>query len=482
MSIVPLMSDPTAAGNQGLGIFGKIFLSLFLSAFLVAGIFFAWSMFKDGFPGWAEVVFLVFFLLFFMGIPGLMLVVVWLAKPTTGQPEPVAPNRSITEAACPGEKVTWFASAFGSLFALCGIAVAAFVSVPIWLELAELPRYVPTPATVISSEVKTHSGDSTTYSVLIRYRYRVGGETYESDRFGLISISSSGYADKDRTVKAYPPSKEFTCYVSPTRPERAVIHNEWDWSYLLTCIPLIFIVVGFSIILLRNKVAGPRPNAVSLIEPAAATGVPVSLKPGQTPKGQFITALIVAIFWNGITSIFVWQILDGFKKDNPDWVLVLFMIPFVLIGLALIGGVIYTGAALFNPKFDLRVTGPTALGLPLRLDWRCLGSTGRIAGLRMTLLGQEIQIYTSGSGKNQSTRTERSTFYRQHLVESTDRHHFAAGALEVTLPAENAVPTLSGRVCQIAWTLEFRARIRNWPDISLDYPLTVAPFPSGARR
>ncbi|GAB4248859.1 MAG: hypothetical protein OHK005_15490 [Candidatus Methylacidiphilales bacterium] len=474
------MSD-RSSGFKVLGVLGKIFVSLFLSLFLFVGIFTAWSVFKDGFPGWGETVFLAVFLLFFLGIPGAMLVAIWLVPPTRRGPDLIAPDRSLTETVSKSTNGNMLIISLGTVFALAGLVTTGIFSIPIWTELAGLSGYVATPATVLSSEVRTHSGDNVTYSVHIRYRYEVGGITFESDRYDLMNLSSSGRADKDKIVQRYPPGASFTCYVAPTQPELAVIRNDWQWIYLFTGIPPGAVLIGLCMVIGALRRPLLNPQGVSA-EDVTALNVPIQLKPKQTAGGAVFGALLFALFWNGIIGVFIWQIIEGFRSGQTDWFLVLFSIPFVLIGLGLIGAVIYSAAAFWNPRFDLRVTGPVTLGRPFRLEWRCLGSTNRLAALHLTLIGQEVQIYVSGSGKNRSKRVERSTFHRKPLINTQDRYHFSGGVLEIPLPSEGVMPTLTGQACRIEWTLELRGRIRHWPDVAVDYPLNILPFPTRGRQ
>jgi hypothetical protein len=45
----------------------------------------------------------------------------------------------------------------------------------------------------------------------------------------------------------------------------------------------------------------------------------------------------VAVIWNGIVSIFVYQAIDGWQSGRGSWFMTLFMVLFVLIGLGAIG-------------------------------------------------------------------------------------------------------------------------------------------------
>ncbi len=66
--------------------------------------------------------------------------------------------------------------------------------------------------------------------------------------------------------------------------------------------------------------------------------------------GKLIGMILIAAFWNGIVSVFLWQIVLSFRRGDPEWFLCLFMTPFVLVGLGLMAGVVYFLLALANPR------------------------------------------------------------------------------------------------------------------------------------
>ena len=57
---------------------------------------------------------------------------------------------------------------------------------------------------------------------------------------------------------------------------------------------------------------------------------PIVLKPKTSRIGMLIGITCMAVFWNGIVSVFVWQVIESWRSGHADWFLTLFMIPFVL--------------------------------------------------------------------------------------------------------------------------------------------------------
>ncbi len=99
-------------------------------------------------------------------------------------------------------------------------------------------------------------------------------------------------------------------------------------------------------------------------------------------RGRFSLAAVlvilgVCLFWNGIVSVFLLSAFDiGFQgpKGGERWFLLLFLIPFELIGLAMLGGLVLTLLEPFRVTRwriarDAIVWRRTWLGLGQRKSW-----------------------------------------------------------------------------------------------------------------
>jgi hypothetical protein len=473
--------NPGMDPSQPPGLPIKIGATLFLSIFAGTGLWVASSILNSGETDPISLVIAAVLGLAFFIIPIGMIIWIWRFKGAKAAAA-IPPDKSLTESCQKLAPVGFFVWVFGTIFMLIGLLVTSFWAGPLWIELAALASYRPVSAVVLSSEVKTHTGsDSTTYSIQIRYRYTVDGQSYESNRYDLLGGSSSGYKNKAKIVRQHPVGAEVICYVSPEFPDKAVLVRDWQPIYLITGLPVLFFLIGLGIIVFRKKFM-TNTEAFLPNQPPSVNFQPTILKPKQTAAGQFLLILFISLFWNGITAIFVWLAFNGEDSDGVDLFLLLFMIPFMLVGIFLILGVIYSGAAIFNPTFQLRTTGPVALGMPFNLDWQCLGSTHRISHLTLTLQGEEVEVFISGSGKNRSRREIRSTFFRQSLVDTNQSFEFRQGNLQGELPSENIVPSINGSWCKIEWKLSLRARIKRWPDVTAEYPVIVQPYPAQGSR
>ena len=67
---------------------------------------------------------------------------------------------------------------------------------------------------VISSQLNTQSGLTTTYAVDIVYSYEILGETYQSNRYSFTDVSR--FNEATAIVDRYPPGARTSCYVNPS--------------------------------------------------------------------------------------------------------------------------------------------------------------------------------------------------------------------------------------------------------------------------
>ena len=345
--------------------------------------------------------------------------------------------------------------------------------------------WIETPCKVIWSRVITHEGDDgDTYSVDIFYEYEAGGELQRSNRYSFVGGSSSGRSSKQAIVRQYSARSQQVCYVDPDDPLEAVLKPQLGASIFLVIIPAIFALIGgagLSAMLLHGR---KESRATGLLDTAHDSnrsfdrnrlreqGGDESSKtfsPGGKRLVAFFVILGIALFWNGITSVFVWQAIESFRTGSPEWFLAIFITPFVLIGLCLIVGVIYTLATQFNPKPVLTLTpGTPTLGQALSVEWKIRSGAYRLRRLRLLLLGKEKATYRRGT--NTSTDTE--TFYRRVLAESSHGLEMIQGEGRIELPVD-LCPTLDLGNNEIEWSLRVEGEIARWPDVGDEYTITI---------
>ena len=381
-----------------------------------------------------------------------------------------------------------FVLIFFSIFLLIGCGLLyAFLLRPV-SKVASAARWPSVPCVVLSSEIKTHHGDDgNTYSVNILYSYDFNGRELKANRYSFMGGSSSGYNGKIAIVARHPPGTETVCFVNPNDPTEAVLERGLTAEMWFGLIPLVFAVVGGGgLVLTLRKGRENRPVTAGMGRNVAFGGVTAGdlpalrpggsaetlmLKPKVSPLVKLLGIVAIALFWNGIVSVFVAQVIRGWGQGHIEWFLAIFLIPFVLIGLALIAGIVYTFLGLFNPRPRLRVTpGAVPLGGPIEVEWEIHGRINVMRSLELRVEGREEATYRRGT----NTATDRSTFASIEIANVKERIEMRSGTRVVTIPP-NLMHSFASKNNKIVWVIRVRGDIPKWPDASEEFPLTVLP-------
>lgn len=373
---------------------------------------------------------------------------------------------------------------FFGLFALIGGILTYVIGVRSVQKYFSAKDWPATPCEIVSSSVGHHRGSEggTTYSVDITYRYQVQGRDFQSDTYSLMAGSSSGRSSKERVVAQYPAGSNAVCYVNPEDPTDALLSRELSPWLLIGLVPGLFLLVGVVGLgsTARSALRGVLNRSAGPILPGVATAVanapvvppsvgPVALNPGYSPLAKLGGAVFIALFWNGIVSVFAWFVISSFINGKPEWILTIFITPFVLIGLLLIGLVGSAFLNLFNPRVRLTVSSQTIpIGGKLDANWSFNGSSSRIKRFKLTLEGREET--TRGHGKNR--RTNREVFVSLPLVDTIDPQQIAQGRASVEIPVEHKHTEDDGDR-KVVWTLKAAGEIPRYPDFEEEYELTV---------
>lgn len=384
---------------------------------------------------------------------------------------------------------------FFALFLLAGCAAFYLTTVrPVRGYLAAR-SWPETACTVLESRVAEHpdsDGGSSTYSVEVVYTYSFGGRDYRSDRYGFLGGSSSGYQRKAAIVASYPPGSRVSCWVDPDHPEKAVLKREPSWEWLVGLIPLVFIAIGGGGILWTvragrvpwtertgrqtKKRAAALPLAPASpfgVEPppAAAQGGPLELRPDASPGAKLAGLVFLSLFWNGIVSVFLYQVVDSWRTGQPNGCLTAFLTPFVLVGLALIFGTLRQLLVLFNPRLRLTLNpGTLRLGETAYLQWSFTNQAAGVRRLSIVLQGREEAQYRRGT----TTHTDRETFATVTVIDTSEPFTIANGSASFGVPAD-AVPSFKAHHNKIIWSLKVSCDIPHWPDSEEEYEVLVGP-------
>jgi len=423
--------------------------------------------------------FAVLFPLIFVLIGAIGLYAIWFGREKKGKTEPIA-------ARARRKKGKGGLMVFFSIFALVGAGAMYWLTIRPIAKTLDARNWTQTPCKVLSARVQSHRGDdSTTYSVDILYEYTFEGRTYKSNRYSFVGGSSSGRSGKAEVVNSYKKAKNPVCYVNPKSPSEAVLKRGLHLGLLVGLIPLPFLAVGVGGLVhtIRRKKGKLKSTTKEWTPEGGATSAgdipvrdtaglgPVVLKARYSPLVKLLGIIAFAAFWNGIVSIFVYQVVQAFRQGHPDWFLTLFMIPFVLVGLGAIVFVFHQFLALFNPRVRLELSpARIPIGSAAELGWRFSGRTGVISQLKITLRGREEATYRRGT----KTHTDKKTFYELELVSSTQSSEIASGQVGLIVP-QDTMHSFEAKNNKIIWELEVHGDIAKWPDVKERFKITVTP-------
>jgi hypothetical protein len=199
--------------------------------------------------------------------------------------------------------------------------------------------------------------------------------------------------------------------------------------------------------------------------------LPVS---GATAWGLFVT-LLTCIFWNGVVSIFAGIAINGHRSGNPDWHLTLFVVPFALVGIALV---------LFFVRKFLATTGigPTLVeisdqplypGQRYRLFLQQFGRL-KINRLEVLLVCEEETTFRHGT----DTRMESRLVAQQALMLCQDAEVRHGVPLETDCDLEvarGAMHSFKSQHNEVNWKIQVRLDVAGWPPYERSFPVIVYP-------
>lgn len=424
----------------------------------------------------------------------------WTSKSKPDNPSEIAlSNRAQIKAraAKTGWAVTYF---IAGVFALAGAIASFFMLVRPLAGILAARSWQPVTCTILSSDVQRHrSSKSTTYRVDIFYEYEFNGRTYQSSRYKFAPGSTSGYSAKAEVVRRYQKGSRATCFVDPQRPSQAVLERGATPDLWIGLIPLMFTVGGVTgfIVMRRRRTRSPVNETVrsastipsvpnsshasfAFAPLATDASEPRVLKSSSSRIGTAVAIGIFAAIWNGVIFFGFLRSMKFFTRgpgDLFDWFQFLFMLPFVAVGLLLVGLVVHSVLGLFNPKVTLRLApGTPALGGRIALEWELDGRFDRLRGLEIFLEGREEAKYRRGT----STYTDRKTFLKLP-VHSTTGGVLATGQGSATLPLRS-MPTFDSGNNKIIWAVHVKGEIPRWPDLKEEFVIQVQPPATNIRH
>ncbi len=416
-------------------------------------------------------------------------------------------TESISQKGSSSKKAGWkFMLIFGGIFTLVGGGVAIPLGFMPVQKMMASQGWEETPCKIIWSRVQRHESTSDgktsiTYSVDIFYEYSFAGQSQRSNSYDVFAGSSSGRSGKVEVTKQYPQGSQQICYVDPKLPERALLVRGFSWQVLFGLIPLAFLFAGLLIMragIRAKQKTGVKKNEGGRFADAYASssggdrersgrseqkgaifgaksaldsvsGESRELKPGKKRLGGAVVLLVFVLFWNGIVSVFFFEVLEGWQRGKPEWFLTLFLIPFVLVGLVMVLVFFYQLLALSNPKPEITLSpGILRPGQSFELSWKVASKADRIKNMTIVLWGIESATYQRGT----STHTSHEVFFARTLADASYHSDIRSGQVQIELPYE-LVPSLETGSNAIKWEIRVNADIPRWPDVQDTYKVEV---------
>jgi len=368
---------------------------------------------------------------------------------------------------------------FFGVFLAAGLAfLIGFVGLPL-RRIVSARSWLSESCQIISSTVRSErSSEGIIYRLDLTYRYFVDDRGYVGSRYQFSRGLSSGYRGKAAIVTRLAPGTRTDCWVNPADSADAVIERGLTADLWLGLIPLVFVVIGGGGIYFAAVGRGlggmmsERPTTRTAAFTKAVDGAgSAMLRPRTGRVAKLAGTFVITLFWNGVLSVFLYNLVSSSWRGGSQWFLALFLVPFTLVGILLV--VLTAGQALrlSNPRPSVTVnTTIVTLGEELRVDWTLAGRVAKLTCFSITLEGREEATHSRGD----DTVTDTSVFEAIELANQVSPSVARAGSARVKIPADT-MHSFTAAHNKIVWALRVRGDIRQWPNSDDEFPLTVAP-------
>ena len=299
---------------------------------------------------------------------------------------------------------------FGAIFFIVGMGFLLWSVIPTIYDSYRMSFWSSVQGELISAKLRVSRGnDSTTYQALAEYRYSVGGQSYTNDRVAINSGADNiGDFQPDlgrKLENLYSRKSHVTVYFNPQNPTDALLNRDLRWGLLgfKMIFVLLFCGIGGGIIFWgyrgKRRIHTPETDA----KPWLARPEWVNGKIRSDAKASMYVALGIAFFWNLISTPVTFIFPEIWKKEGAVGLLILL---FPVVGL----GLLYWAIKSVREWKRFGVTLLTMDPYPGSINGDVAGeistSIPYAADLVVQVTLSSIYRYTSGSGKNRSTRED----------------------------------------------------------------------------
>ncbi len=354
-------------------------------------------------------------------------------------------------------------------------------------------------------EVKSEKG--LLFQPEVKIDYEVQGVTYSPYTYDIHHSTRNTRDDAQAAIDVFTEGKSYPCWYDPADPNIAVLvrgYQWWIWPALL--IPASFVVIGIGGLVYSalhwGRSAERRAAAVRSVHAAELFDLPASVDPKYPciPSGGDITSspgtrlayrlplthspgwtllglLAACVAWNGAVSVFVVMAVRSFLAGTPDWLMTLFIVPFLVVGVALV--VVFARllrqAAGIGPTLVEISDHPLLPGKGYRLF---LSQSGNLTleSIEVSLACEEEAVFRQGT----NARTESREVFRRSLYACPGAIVRPGEPLEaecdLPIPAE-AMHSFRASHNQVQWKLIVRGEIAGWHGFERSFPVVVRPLP-----